>query len=302
MKHIYFNTIQANKWVKGVAMLSLTVALQAKSCSSSGGAVADQETQKQTPLTLVQGMVNLAARVPGKQENALFYALGQNKQDVLEHVLERVSKNEINLRNPTASKEAFLQTVHPNGNPPLSQAIQLGKKEMAERLMHFPGIKLAQPNVRTGEVPLMLAMEKGMVELARTLIQKLDNPVLMQADAKGRTPLHIAARCNLQEVFQDLYKKLNQDGAIAGQLTRRDATGRTIFASAYLPKNARLGRVFTKSDNAMFEFVLDCTKSSLSTEHYTELEREIDALAGAKKIDPERNIKLRTLLNSKRNG
>ncbi|HLP34662.1 MAG TPA: ankyrin repeat domain-containing protein [Amoebophilaceae bacterium] len=301
MKHVDFNTVQVNKWATRAAILSLTVALQAKSCSSSGKGIDQQTNQKQTPLILVEGMVNLANRVPGKQENALFYALEQNKQDVLDLVLERVSKNEINLRNPVASKEAFLQTVHPNGNPPLCQAIQLGKKEMAERLMETAGIGLTQANTQTGETPLMLAIEKqNMGELTSKLIDRLDPSALKAVDTKARTALHRAARCNAQAAFEQLYNKLAQQesNVIKQHLFQKDGNQYTVFASAYLPKNARLGKVLVHKDDAMFAFLLDCTRRSLSPRDYKEIELEIDALTRAKKIDAQRNIKLRMLLNS----
>jgi hypothetical protein len=303
--YIHFNTIQANKWVKRAAVLSLTVALQAKSCSDPGRSVAGQDMQKQTPLTLVQGMVNLAVRVPGKQENALFYALNQKTPEVLEHVLDRVEQGKVNLLDPTKSRESFFTMVHPNGNPPLCQAIHLGKKEMAVRLIETTGIDLTQVNAETGETPLMLAIEKQqMSELTSKLINKLDPSDLKAVDTKARTALHRAARCNAQATFEQLYNKLAQQdsNAIKQHLFQKDGNQHTVFASAYLPKNARVGNVLVQKDDAMFDFVLDCTKNSLSQADYAKIEREIDTLALAKKIDPQRNLKLRTMISSKRNG
>jgi ankyrin repeat protein len=297
MKQINSNMQHNNTWVKGMAILSLSVALQAKSCSGGGGGTMTytaQHTTIQEFLADLNDRNDISRQVGGI--DLLHAAVASGEVEKVKAVLKRINTDQV-AGVFYKSNAAFPNSVDKNGKTALIKAIEKGNVKIAQSLVNQIGIDATIQDRTTGATPLHLAIEHGLDALVADLIAKLQVKDVVVADKKSRTPLHLAARGNKTKEFSALCDKISKTNTdILPHLLAKDSAGRSVFASAYLPKNARMGGILTRGDDAMFKSVLDAVKAKLTASAYPKIEEEIDVLARKGAIKPERTLQLRNIL------
>ena len=256
MKQLNGHTKQRAFWVQGMAILSLSAALQAYNCKGEVSKMLNTEIPDYIIAhTDNSGFSNLMATIndisqPIKTNNRLrdwlYATVSSGDRAKVKVILDRLNKDKQSSTN--YQNKDFPNLVSQSGKTALGKAIEKGHNDIVKDLIDN---------------------------------QHID---IHKADKKQKTPLHVAAFYNKEEGFKLIWNKiLAQDKANAIQhLFKKDEKGHSVFASAYLPEPRLFS--FSNPNLKMFAKILGIVKDSLKEDDLKNITKEIMDLKHNKKI------------------
>ncbi|WP_339043978.1 ankyrin repeat domain-containing protein [Cardinium endosymbiont of Tipula unca] len=223
LKKFNMRNKQHGLWLKGIAALSLSIALQAKSCTSSPGVVLT-DTIKNTPIK----------ELPGTLDNINDISFKTNGQDYLHAAVSTgdLEKVKIILARMNADFEkgfqyryGFPNAIDANGRTVLGIAIERNDINIVQELVanyHIDPNDIGASASNQGLTSLLLALKDKKQKIAMILLQRAGtsnmryNMNLTTKNPKsGATPLHLAIENKYEDVAMSLLLRLFLDDLLA---------------------------------------------------------------------------------------
>lgn len=223
IKQFNMRNKQYGLWLKSISALSLSIALQAKSCTSSPGVVLT-DTIKDTPIKdlaiTLDNIRDISSKVNG--QDYLHAAVSTGDLDKVKVILERMNAD---FEKEFKYSYGFPNSVDSNGHTALGIAIERNDSKVVQALVannYVDPNDIGASASNQGLTALLLALKNKKQKIAMILLQRAGmsnmryNMNLTTKNPKsGATPLHLAISNKYEDVAMSLLLRLSLDDLLA---------------------------------------------------------------------------------------